>query len=192
MYSRLVVPLVCAAAIVFACGPRPHGITPAAQASMASVRERVLGSDGKRAAEPVAPRRHMKKGDTTRVDAALAVAPESDGVHLALRVVNLDAKQLEIDFPNGQTRDFAVLDASGKEVWRWSRGRLFTQTVQNKFLAGGDSAVFEERWRPAGPGVYTVVATLRSKNFPLERRTRFEVQPSTVAAVTSAESERQP
>jgi hypothetical protein len=190
MYSRLVVPLVCAAAIVFACGPRPHGVTPAAQASMASARERLLGTDGKRAA--VAPKRHMKKGDTTRVDAAIAVAPHSDGVHLALRVMNLDSKQLEIDFPNGQTRDFAVLDASGKEVWRWSRGRLFTQTVQNKFIAGGDSAVYEERWRPAGPGVYTVVATLRSKNFPLERRASFEVQPSTVAALASGESEGQP
>jgi hypothetical protein len=185
MYSRLVAPLVLAAAIVFACGPRPHGATPAAQASPASA-----GSS--RAATSRVTKRRPKKGDTTRVDAAVAVAPHADGVHLSLRVVNLDSKQLEIDFPNGQTRDFVVLDASGTEVWRWSRGRLFTQTVQNKFLSGGDTAVYEERWRPAGPGRYTVVATLRSKNFPLERRASFEVQPSTVAAVEGGESEAQP
>jgi hypothetical protein len=178
MYSRLVVPLVCAAAIVFACGPRPRG-TVASKPVPATRR-----LDGTHSA---AGSRRLRKGDTTRVDAALAIAPDVDGVRLALSVVNLDSRQLEIDFPNGQTRDFVVLDAAGREVWRWSRGRLFTQTVQNRFLSAGDTAVYEERWTAPAPGQYTVVATLRSKNYPIERRASFQLRPSMVAAVASAE-----
>jgi len=179
MYSRLVVPLVCAAAIVFACGPRPHGTTAATPTSMIG-RLRLSGTD---AAHPAAPsHRAHRAGDTTRIDAALAVAPTPDGIRLALEVVNLDKKQVEIDFPNGQTRDFVVLDATGHEVWRWSRGRLFTQTVQNKFLSGGDTAVYAEHWEPTQPGEYTAVAILRSGNFPIERRATFEVRPSSLVA----------
>ena len=179
MYSRLVVPLVCAAAIVFACGPRPHGTTAATPASMAG-RLRLSGTDA--AGSAALKHRAHRLGDTTRIDAALAVAPTADGILFALLVVNLDKKQVEIDFPNGQTRDFVVLDATGHEVWRWSRGRLFTQTVQNKFLSGGDTAVYAEHWEPTQPGEYTAVAILRSGNFPLERRASFEVRPSSLVA----------
>ena len=179
MHSRLVVPLVCAAAIVFACGPRPRGTTASKPVSATG---RLDGT------HTAAMKRRLRKGDTTRVDAALAIAPDADGVLLALSVVNLDSRQLEIDFPNGQTRDFVVLDATGREVWRWSRGRLFTQTVQNKFLSVGDTAVYEERWTAPAPGQYTAVATLRSRNFPIERRAAFQVRPSTIAAVASVGS----
>ena len=177
MHSRLVVPLVCAAAIVFACGPRPHGTTAA---TSLIGRLRLSATDAAHAAAPKQRAHHL--GDTTRIEAALAVATTPDGIRLALEVVNLDKKQVEIDFPNGQTRDFVVLDAAGQEVWRWSRGRLFTQTVQNKFLSGGDTAVYAEHWEPTQPGEYTAVAILRSGNFPIERRATFEVRPSNLVA----------
>jgi len=181
MYSRLTVPLVCAAVVVFACG------LPGLSGSRAPL--------GLRAAEPVsvaarlasAPlASHRRRADTVGVDAGFEVMPADGGVQLALRVVNLSKRKLEIDFPDGRTRDFVVLDAAGREVWRWSAGRLFTQTVQNKFLAAHDTAVYQERWKAPTPGQYTAVGILRSRNFPVQRRVAFTVAPAPAVPTTVA------
>jgi len=166
MSSRLAVPLLCAAAVVYACGQGAlgafaFGSTPAvASAAPVNGQPRPAVTRAKKHGEPV--------------DAALAVriGPE---VRFALQVVNASEHRLELDFPNGQTREFVVSDSAGREVWRWSRGRLFTQTVQNRLLAAGDTVTYEEKWAGAAPGRYTVVATLRSENHPLERRAEFVV-----------------
>jgi hypothetical protein len=180
MSSRLVVPLVCTAAIVFACGPRNHSASSASAASEPAGRApRVASLDGSRRAAPKRPKR--TKGDTAAVDASLAVIPVDDGVRLDLQLVNRSTHRVEIDFPDGRTRDFAIYDASGREVWRWSRGRLFTQTVQNKFLGAGDTTFYHGRWEGAAPGMYTAVAILRSQNYPAERRVSFRVGGESVA-----------
>jgi hypothetical protein len=155
MYTRLIAPLFCVAAIVFACGPRPH--------STADAHPPVPASKGHKSADapPIA------SSMTVRV---------SDGVVLALHVTNNTDKQLEINFPSGQTHDFRVLDAAGREVWRWSAGRLFTQALQNKLLAAGETLTYEERWRsPAATGPLTAVATLNSTDHPVETRIEFSL-----------------
>jgi len=95
-------------------------------------------------------------------------------VRFALQVKNVGGKHVELTFPNGQAYDFAVLDASGREVWRWSRGRMFTQGIQNRLLGTGEAMNAGATW-PAGKaaGRYTVVATLNSTNFPSEERSDF-------------------
>lgn len=185
MQSRIVVPLVCAAAIVFACGPRFRAASPAAaRARLAHASERPSSP----AAAQASVRR--RKGDTTAVDAALAVDTAKGRVQIALDIVNVTRRRLEIDFPDGQTRDVTIFDERGVEVWRWSTGRLFTQTVQNRFLASGDTARYEFRWRAPHPGRYSVVAVLRSRNYPVERTTSFVVASSGVRVVASVDSTR--
>ena len=181
MSSRLVVPLVCTAAIVFACGPRTKSSTAAPEPTGRASRIGSLDSGRRPAPPPKRPKRRTA-GDTLPVDASLAVVSGADGVRLDLRLVNTSTHRVEIDFPDGRTRDFAVFDAAGREVWRWSRGRLFTQTVQNKFLGAGDTTVYRGRWQASTPGMYTAVATLRSQNYPAERRATFRVGAPSVAA----------
>jgi len=179
MYSRLVVPLVCAAAIVFACGPRTRTSAPVAPKPVAA-------AAGAPSAAPAAALVKRRAGDTVGVAASLNVAPDAEGVRIALRVVNLEKRGLEIDFPDGRTREFVVYDAQGQEVWRWSRGRLFTQTVQNTFIAAGDTAVFAEHWKGAAPGQYTAVALLGSRNLTVEQRVAFDVRPPGVIVATAS------
>jgi len=187
MYSRLVVPLVCAAAIVFACGPRPRTAAPTPAATRSA--RLAVARTHRGAGEPsVVARRDGR--DTSLVAASFDVVPEHGGVRLALQLVNLGRKRLEIDFPDGHTRDFVILDAAGHEVWRWGRDRLFTQTVQNRFLAAGDTAVYAERWAGAVPGAYTAVATLRSKNYPVEQRVSFVVRAESPDAPVTAVAAR--
>jgi hypothetical protein len=166
MSSRLVAPLVAAAAVVFACGRLPR---PALQLGASRAPDVDIGRDTER------PRR-ARRGDSTVVDASLVVRQSKDGaVRFALAVVNGSRHRLEIDFPDGHTQDFAVMDEAGRAVWRSDRGRLFTQAVQAKLLAAGDTATYEAQWREATPGRYTVVAVLRSDNFPVTRQAAFVI-----------------
>ena len=98
-------------------------------------------------------------------------------MHLSLHVVNTTKKKLEVNFANGQSYDFVVVDSLGREVWRWGKGRMFTQSLRNKFVDGGDSFEVEERWdNPPAPGRYTAIATLTSTNYPVSERVDFRLR----------------
>ena len=98
----------------------------------------------------------------------------SSTVDLRLHVTNGTPKKIELTFPNGQTHDFYILDASGREVWRWSRGRMFTQSVQNKLIDAGGTVSYSDSWNgPLPPGTYTAVAVLLSSSHPTEQRVEF-------------------
>jgi hypothetical protein len=99
----------------------------------------------------------------------------SNDVRFAFHVRNNSKKKIELLFPNGQTHDLAVFDATGREVWRWSNGRMFTQALQTKLLGNGETLSYEERWENPAPGTYTVVGRLNSESHPVEQRTEFTI-----------------
>ena len=99
-----------------------------------------------------------------------------DGVHFALHVINAGDRKIELNFPSGMTHDIAVLDERGKQVWRWSDGRLFTAAYTNKVLRSDDTLSFAESWHAPAPGRYTAVARLVSNNYPQEQRVAFAVR----------------
>lgn len=181
MNTRLIISLLFAGALAFACGPRPHTdlatrFTESRDHSllnmMVSARSRVASSvksgETARGAKTVV--------DVPKLDAHLDVKPAHNAVHLALAVTNVGAKRVELTFPSGKAYDFVVLDSLDREVWHWSTGRLFTQTVQQKLLASGESMRVEEDWKsPAGakPGRYTAVGVVNSTNFPIQQRVEF-------------------
>jgi hypothetical protein len=108
-----------------------------------------------------------------RVDAA----PGARSVRFALSVTNGTSKRVELNFPSGRTHDFVVLDATGREVWRWSDGRMFTQLMKNRMLEARDIVTYDERWpAPPSAGRYTLVAVLHSDSHPVEKRVDFSIQ----------------
>lgn len=152
MNGRIAFLLVSGAVLAFACGPRPRG------------------ADGvtARTAKP-------KAHDTAALSSRLAVNVR-DGVAFDFTVTNNGAKKVEVNFPSGKTHELVVLDTLGREVWRWSNGRMFTQSLQNKVLRSSDSLAWEERWRNAPAGRYVAVATMASGNFPVTERAEFVVR----------------
>jgi hypothetical protein len=107
---------------------------------------------------------------------SLDVRVAGGDVRLVFHVTNRAAQRLELTFGSGQLYDFAILDSSGREVWRWSSGRMFTQALQTRLLDPNETLTFEEQWHPAGrAGSFTAVATLRSTTHPVEQRVDFTV-----------------
>jgi hypothetical protein len=160
--SQVAIALLCAGAFVFACGPRPHSEAAASTTSLASAAPVELqGSE------------HVR-GDDQRLASRLQIKVERDGVDFVLALTNESKKHIELSFPNGQTHEFVVVDSVGREIWRWSSSRLFTQAVQNKLLSSGESMHVAEHWdHPARHGKYTAIATLNSTNFPVQERAEF-------------------
>ena len=169
MNPRLAISLLIAGALAFACGPRSHSEAPAALASALPINT----------STPTAPEKVVRRASTgrssTKVQPRFNVEVAQRNVRFALDVENTGSKHLELDFANGQAYDFVVVDSLGGEVWRWSKGRLFTQGVQNKQLSHGEMMQARETWKRAAPGQYTVIATIRSANFPVEERADFVV-----------------
>ena len=123
--------------------------------------------------------RHRVVHDTIAASLDVKIA---DDVTFALHVTNSSRKRVELRFPSGQTHDLVVLDAQGREVWRWSAGRMFTQSMQNKILGVSDTLTFTETWHPEHTGTYTAVASLLSQNYPAEQRAAFTLLPKNVSA----------
>lgn len=168
MKSRFVISLLCVGAVAFACGPRARNDASSSGA----------GSTTLAATRAVAQQGQARDAKSTSpISAALVVQRQATTIHFALQVVNSGRKSIELTFPSGQTHDFVVLDSAGKEVWRWGTGRLFTQALQNKLLARGESLDMRESWTAPTlkPGRYTVVATLKSENYPVTETTELSV-----------------
>lgn len=151
MDKRLVVALIAVAAVVYACGPRTHAATPS------------------RAHES----RAVAAGASVSSKLDVTTAPT---VTFLLEVTNKTGKRIELTFPNGKTHEFVVFNGEGREVWRWSRDRMFTQTLRNAPLSRDASVTFAEEWTSAVPGTYMVVASALSENHPVEERTSFVVR----------------
>ena len=169
MNSRLIITLLCAGAVAFACGPRSRSEAPVALASAVPVRTTPQAAATPRVTRNSAARPEVK------IVSEFGVQTKGRDAQFALTIKNVGNKHAEVDFANGQRYDFVVMDSAGREVWHWSSGRMFTQSVQNKQLGSGESMRVSETWKkpPVAPGRYTVVATLKSSNYPTEQRADF-------------------
>lgn len=174
MNTRLIIPLLCAGALAFACGPRPRSETPPAVSTAQPVRATSVAHASAPAEHALRRSSDASKSRTVKLDSHFKVDVAHHDVRFALDVTNVGGKHAEVDFPSGQSYDFVVVDSAGHEVWQWSDGRMFTQTVQNKQLGGGESMQVAENWK-AKAGKYTAIATLRSSNYPVEQRADFIV-----------------
>lgn len=151
MPNRLIIPLLFAASVAFA-----------------------RGSSGHKESTTATTQHQQQKG--TPVASSFSVDVR-DGLRFELSVANNTKKMIELRFPTGQTHDFAVIDARGNEVWRWSDGRMFTQALQNKLVKARDTAVYASSWDAEKMhGTFTAIATLRSDNHPIEQRVQFALK----------------
>ena len=70
-------------------------------------------------------------------------AEEKHGrLYLKLTVTNEGTAPYHVAHPTGQNYDFALLDAKGRTIWRWSDDMSFTQALQTYTLAPGASEEF--------------------------------------------------
>ena len=172
MNTRILIPLLLAGAVALACGSRSRADASTKPAKSARQTGMLTVAPAKPAVQ--------KRDDTPAVaplKSAFVVRAEARAIHFSLDLTNATRKNLELEFPSGQEYDFAVIDSSGREVYRWGKERMFTQSLQNRLLDGGETMRYEEHAEQSLPnGSYVAVATLRSTNYPVQERVPFRLQ----------------
>ena len=172
MNLRHAVSLVFVGTLASACGPGTRSdVAIDRDVAQQGIALASMAGGGMRSTNAV--EKTVKSGSAT-LATTFDVAQSGDEVRFALRVVNKTPKSVEVNFPSGQAYDFVVVDSVGREVWRWSTDRIFTQSVRNKLLSKGDAINASEKWSPAKPGRFTAVAQLTSSNYPIEQKVPFE------------------
>lgn len=105
--------------------------------------------------------------------ASVKATPTADSVRFVFQVTNTGTSPLALRYSSGQSFDF-VVSRDGREVWRWSADRMFTQALRDATLAGGETLQFEAAWRPE-PGLpageYTVTGELTAQPGARQRAT---------------------
>jgi len=80
-------------------------------------------------------------------------------------------------FRSGQRYDFRILDESGRIVWRWAEGRVFTTALGREEIAPGGTLAYEERFDGTlAPGRYSLVGTVTADGPPLTATRGIEVR----------------
>jgi hypothetical protein len=96
--------------------------------------------------------------------------PVAGGHEIVMVASNVDERLLPFRFGSSQTYDFIITSvATGKEVWRWSRGQFFTQMVRSDSIRPKDKWQFEAVWKhldsegnKVPPGQYRLNAIITS------------------------------
>ncbi|MEK7075662.1 MAG: triose-phosphate isomerase, partial [Patescibacteria group bacterium] len=85
-------------------------------------------------------------------------------IPILLRVKNIDSLKKALFFTSGQKFDVSILNSSRAEVWRWSKGRIFTMAIEEIPLKSQEETFFETKWKQndfggqiVSPGIYYVI-----------------------------------
>ena len=174
MNTRILIPLLLAGAVALACGSRSRAD---ATVKPSDKRTRSMETPTLLAKTLAEPRPAPEKVIVAPLKSAFVVRAEARAIHFALNLTNSTKKHVELSFPSGQEYDFSVVDSTGREVYRWGKERMFTQSIQNRLLDGGATMRIEERAEQSLPnGSYVAVATLRSSNYPVQERVPFQLR----------------
>ncbi|MCM3595268.1 BsuPI-related putative proteinase inhibitor [Metabacillus idriensis] len=125
-------------------------------------------------------------GDVETKGVQLSVeAKEDDGiVQINMTVKNHTDKEKNFEFSSGQKYEIIITDPNGAEVYKYSKGRMFTQALQYLTLPPGESQTYQETWdmKSAGTeletGEYTVNVMFAGKAEGvkrLEQKQKFSV-----------------
>ncbi|USK34772.1 proteinase inhibitor [Bacillus sp. F19] len=125
-------------------------------------------------------------GDVETKEVQLAVetkeSPESVQINITLK--NNTNEEKNFEFSSGQKYEIIITDSNGAEVYKYSKGRMFTQALQYLTLPPGESQTWQETWdkKSAGKkveaGEYTVTVLLTGKAEgvkALEAKAKFKV-----------------
>jgi hypothetical protein len=112
--------------------------------------------------------------------------PAGAVITFVVTIKNQSAAARTLTLPTGQTHEVVVADAGHKEIWRYSRGRMFAQVIVDLTLKPGESRSYTAAWdqtdakgKALPPGDYEAVGLVpggapgcRSESFP------FAIRPS--------------
>ncbi|MDU0813362.1 BsuPI-related putative proteinase inhibitor [Bacillus siamensis] len=122
-------------------------------------------------------------GEMNEQQAELAVNPvqTDQQIEFQMSLKNKSESPIDFTFSSGQKFELTVHDQQNKELYRYSKDRMFTQAFQTMTLMPNETYDFLDVWKNAsGPGTYTVTVTFLGKSDQIGKRLKtvktFEVK----------------
>lgn len=85
-------------------------------------------------------------------------------ISITLSLTNCAENDVRLFYPDSQRYEFIVKDEEGKEVWRWSQDKDFTQGEGDETFEPGEDITYNEVWDQRGqdgeqlsPGLYQIL-----------------------------------
>ncbi|UOK58819.1 proteinase inhibitor [Bacillus sp. CMF21] len=122
--------------------------------------------------------------ETKEVQLAVETKESPESVQINITLKNNTDEEKNFEFSSGQKYEIIITDPNGAEVYKYSKGRMFTQALQYLKLPSGESQTWQETWdkKSAGnkieAGEYTVKVLLTGKAEgvkALEAKAKFTV-----------------
>jgi hypothetical protein len=87
---------------------------------------------------------------------------QGEPIKLTIHVMNRRTEPVTLRFLSAQRYDVAVKSLEGREIWRWSNGRMFAQVIGDEtFQAGTRVRIYHITMREhLPPGRYVVIGTI--------------------------------
>ncbi|WP_293029536.1 BsuPI-related putative proteinase inhibitor [Natronococcus sp.] len=110
-----------------------------------------------------------------RLEVEVSSNGEAETVRFEFAVRNAGTDPVELQFSDACKAEF-VVEEEGREVWRYTDGRMFAQMISSERIAPDETATYEAEWEEPRSGEYTAVAELRAQEATCDARTGFSVQ----------------
>ena len=98
-------------------------------------------------------------------------------INATIEVTNTLSTPITLTFGSSQKYDF-IIKKDGKEITRWSKGKMFNMLVTKRSLEPTEKMAFSDEIplesEKISPGVYTLEATITANNIELDFGTRSE------------------
>jgi hypothetical protein len=101
------------------------------------------------------------------------IYPAAAPVDVALTVRNAGPSAVALSFATAQRFDVVLFDDTCREIWRWSRGRMFAQVLGGLTIAPGNIVTYRIRWdqrdqhgRRVGRGAYEARVVFLGRRSP--------------------------
>jgi hypothetical protein len=107
-----------------------------------------------------------------------AIYRSGEPIALTLSVSNRTGAELRLEFPSAQRFDFAIRDATGNQIWRWSADQLFGQMLGAETIGPARPQIVYrgEFTGRLTPGFYRVEGRLVARDRPLSASLVIQVQ----------------
>lgn len=123
-------------------------------------------------------------GEATSVGVEVSVTTDQatyrsgEPITMTLHVSNRTGEEVLLQFLSAHRFDFAIRDARGSQLWRWSEGQIFAQVLGTEALGPArPQIIYQAQFRGnLAPGWYSLEATLVAKDRPLSTSLLIQVQ----------------
>jgi len=89
--------------------------------------------------------KRARSGDRARAGVASGAVPGTGyGIRVTMEMLNQTRDDVALRFPTEQKYDLVIIDGSGAEVYRWSKGRPFKLAEEQFVLGAGRHLLYEE------------------------------------------------